>query len=62
MWSVEVTQLVTDPHVGFAAAADTAIPDEDPTAVWAIEPLLICDADRRPATQFYWVWRDTNVS
>ncbi|ORY70654.1 putative zinc-finger of transcription factor IIIC complex-domain-containing protein [Leucosporidium creatinivorum] len=55
VWSVEVSQVVTAPHVGFAAAADSTIPDEEPADVWAIVPLLVCEPDRRPATQFRWI-------
>lgn len=62
VWSTEVTQVVTSPHVGFAATAGSVIPDEDPADVWAIQPLLICESDRRPATQFRWISRGTIVS
>jgi len=61
VWSVEVSQVVTAPHVGFAAAADSAIPDEEPADVWAIVPLLVCEPDRRPATQFRWISQEGAV-
>lgn len=62
VWSVEVTQVVTNPHVGFAATAGSEIPEENPADVWAIQPLIVCEADRRPATQFRWIPREAAVS